>query len=179
MTDGRALDEHAPERILIIGSGGAGKSTFARQLGDRTGLPVIHLDSMYWRAGWIEPSRDEFAEQLGPVLAEPRWIIDGNYGSSAKQRAARAEVVILLDRSRWLCLSRVVRRRIRYRGRTRPDMAEDCPEHLTWEFLVYIWTYRNVSLVKMRRRLAEAGMTDLVTLTDQREMDAFIENWVR
>ena len=50
------------ERIVIIGCGGSGKSTLARQLGEMTGLPVIHLDKLFWRPGWVHISPEEFAE---------------------------------------------------------------------------------------------------------------------
>jgi adenylate kinase family enzyme len=166
-----------PTRVLILGSGGAGKSTLARALGRRSGLPVIHLDTLYWRPGWVEPTREVWREQLGPVLAEPRWIIDGNYGASVKQRAAYADLVIVLDRPRRVTMPNIVRRRLRYRGRTRPDMAEGCAEHLTWEFVRYCWTYRRVSLPKLYRRLSEAGATNVVVLTDQASIDALVDGW--
>ena len=170
------MADAGPQRILILGSGGAGKSTLARQLGSRTGLPVVHLDQLYWRPGWVEPSVAEWREQLGPVLAAPRWIIDGNYGATVKQRAAAADLVILLDRSRWVTMPNIVRRWARHRGRTRPDMAPGCPERLRGEFVAYCWTYRRVSLPKLRRRLAEAG-AEPVVLRRRSDIDTFVADW--
>lgn len=170
-------DGAAPRRILVVGSGGAGKSTFASRLGARTGLPVIHLDAIYWRPGWREPTREEFRAQLGPVLADPQWIMDGNYGATVKQRARAADLVILLERSRWLCLWRVVARRVRFHGQTRPTMGEDCPEHLTVEFLKYVYDYRRVSLPKMYRRLDEADCRLFVALRSRREIERFVRDF--
>ena len=134
------------ERALVIGSPGAGKSTFATELARRTGLPLFHLDQIKWKAGWIESDDAEFRARLTTILAQPRWIIDGNYGGSLPQRLARADAVIDLDLSVWRCLAGAVRRVWQLRGTVRPDMAPGCPERFDLEFLVYIarfpWTGR-------------------------------------
>jgi adenylate kinase family enzyme len=125
------------ERVLVIGSPGAGKSTLAAQLARRTGLPLVHLDAHYWRAGWIEPDKAEWERQVEVLAAGERWVMDGNYGGTLALRLARADTVIWLDFPAWLCLARIVRRAIRHWGRTRPDMAEGCPERLEWEFVSF------------------------------------------
>jgi adenylate kinase family enzyme len=66
------------ERVLVIGSPGSGKSTLATELAQRTGLPLIHLDQQYWRAGWIEPDKGDWATEVEALIAGERWIIDGN-----------------------------------------------------------------------------------------------------
>lgn len=141
-------------RVLVIGSPGAGKSTLARALAKRIGLPLFHLDRMHWLPGWIERDRDEGREELAGVLAQDRWIIDGNYGSLLPMRLARADTVVWLDYPTWLCLGRVLKRWWRYRGTNRPDMTEGCPERLDPEFLLYVlnfrqaWQGRNAALLE-------------------------------
>lgn len=133
-------------RVLVIGPCGAGKSTAARQLGDKSGLPVIHLDRIYWRAGWVEPPPEEFAARLDDALNGPAWIIDGNYGGSMELRMGHADTLVYLDFPIPLCLWRTVRRIWTYRGKSRPDVTEGCPERLDISFLWYIacwpWTKR-------------------------------------
>jgi adenylate kinase family enzyme len=124
-------------RVLVIGSPGAGKSTFAAALARRTGLELIHLDRHYWRAGWTEPDPAEWAEEVARLTAREAWVMDGNYGGTLALRLARADTVIWLDFPVWLCLWRIIRRAVRYRGRVRPDMAQGCPERLEWEFVSY------------------------------------------
>ena len=85
------------QRVLVIGSPGAGKSTLSHALAARTGLPLHHLDRMFWLSGWIERDRDEGRAVLKQVLAQDRWIIDGNYGSTLPLRIARADTVVWLD----------------------------------------------------------------------------------
>ena len=125
------------ERVLVIGSPGAGKSTLATAIGERTGLPVIHLDRHYWRPGWTEPDRDQWAAEVAALTAGERWVMDGNYGGTLALRLGRADTVVWLDFPVRLCLARIVRRALRYRGRVRPDMAEGCPEQMSWEFFSY------------------------------------------
>jgi len=136
----------AMQRVLVIGSPGAGKSTLAFAMAERTGLPLVHLDQLKWKPGWIESDEADFRHRLAMALAEPRWIIDGNYGGSLSERLARADTVIDLDLPLWQCLAGAVRRIWRLRGTVRPDMAPECPERFNLEFLIYIarfpWTGR-------------------------------------
>jgi adenylate kinase family enzyme len=144
-------------RVLVIGSGGAGKSHFAKQLGERTGLPVTHLDALYWQPGWVPQAPEPWHAQVTEVLAGDRWILDGNYGGTLGLRLAACDTVVFLDLPRRVCLGRVLRRWFSYRGRSRPDMRPDCPEQLTWEFLHWIWTYPKVRRPAVLRRLDEVG----------------------
>ena len=129
------------ERVLILGSPGAGKSTFARRLAERSGLPLVHLDQHYWQTGWIEPDPDAWHETIKRLLTQPRWIMDGDYGGTLDMRLREADAVFFLDMPRWLCILRVLKRVATTYGRTRPDLAEGCPERFDWEFLKYVWSY--------------------------------------
>jgi adenylate kinase family enzyme len=126
------------KRILILGSGGAGKSTLASRLGELLKLEVIHLDSYYWKSGWIETPKEEWEEVIERLIIGDSWIIDGNYSRTLGQRIKECDTVIFLDRSRWICLWRVLKRRIMYRNGKRPDMAAGCEEKLDIEFMRWI-----------------------------------------
>lgn len=121
------------QRVAIIGSCGAGKSTLARSLGEKLSLPIIHLDSYYWRSQWQEIDSAKWLEIQQELVKGDRWIIDGNYASTLDMRLAAADTVIWLDFSRYLCLWRVFQRYLQYAGKVRPDMATECPEKLNWE----------------------------------------------
>lgn len=145
------------QKILIIGSGGAGKSTLSRQLGDILGLAVIHLDAAYWNAGWEPTPKPEWQETVARLVQQESWVMDGNYSGTMDLRLATADTVIFLDLPRWLCLWRVIKRRWQYAGKTRPDMAAGCPEQLNWEFLQWIWSYptrRRASILAKLDQLA-------------------------
>lgn len=129
------------QRIAILGSPGAGKSTLARALGQLLDLPVHHLDAAYWTSGWQPRDPAEFLAAADFLAAEPRWIIEGNYRATLPARLQRADLVILLDIPRALCLTRVILRWWQWRGRDRPDLAPGCPEQLDLAFLKWTWDY--------------------------------------
>ncbi len=131
------------QRVLIIGSPGAGKSTLSHAIAERTGFPLYHMDKLHWLPGWTERDRAEGLAEVHQVLAQDRWIIDGNYGSSLPIRIKRADTVVWLDYPTWRCLGRALKRWWRYRGRTRPDMTEGCPERLNLGFFLYILMFRS------------------------------------
>jgi adenylate kinase family enzyme len=163
------------KKILVIGCGGAGKSTFAAQLGGVLGLEVIHLDALYWRPGWVEPAKAEWVATVEAALRREAWVMDGNYSGTLERRLAACDAVIFLDLPRRTCLWRVVRRALSYRGRTRPDMAPGCPERLDVSFLVWVWRYGRRSRPRVERLLAEhaAGKT-VVRLRSQAEVDRYL-----
>ena len=104
------------KRIAIIGSSGSGKSTLARTLGVRLGLPVVHLDAHFWRAGWVETDKAQWQETVQALAHGERWIIDGNYSSTMDIRLPLAETIIFLDfRAGSACCAS--RRWLTYQGR--------------------------------------------------------------
>ena len=163
------------ERVLVIGSPGAGKSTLARALAARTRLPLHHLDRMHWLPGWIERDRDQARAELAAVLAQPRWIIDGNYGSLLPMRLARADTVVWLDYPTGLCLARVLRRWWCYRGTNRPDMTEGCPERLDPEFVLYVLNFRRAWQARNAAAMADFG-GQTIRLRDQATCDAWLRS---
>jgi adenylate kinase family enzyme len=163
------------KRVLVIGSGGAGKSHFARELGARTGLPVTHLDELYWRPGWVPQEREAWTAQVGTLLAQPEWILDGNFGGTLPQRLCACDTVVFLDLPRLVCLYRVLLRRWNHRGRSRPDMAPGCPERIDMEFVRWILTYPETRRPSVLKRLADAGTgVRVVRLRSTREVTGFL-----
>lgn len=162
------------QRVLVIGSPGAGKSTFARALAVRTGLPLVHLDAEYHLPGWVERPDDEWHAKLEGILAREAWIIDGNYGGSMDRRLARADAAILLDYPTWLCLWRVIKRVTTLNGQVRPDAAPGCPERLDLEFLAYVANFRRVKTRALERRL-KAFPGTVIRLAKPGDAQAFLD----
>src|SRR2546430_17415912 len=92
------------KRVLVIGSGGTGKTTVAHRLARRTGLPLIHLDLLYWRPGWQPTPGEEWRETVRRLVAGERWIIDGNYGGAPRPRLAARDPLAVLGLPPAVCL---------------------------------------------------------------------------
>lgn len=129
------------KRIAIIGSGGSGKSTFAQKLGKKLSLPVIHLDSLFWKPNWERVSKEEWLKIQDEIVKGKGWIIDGNYKSTMDIRLAAADTIIFLDFPKWLCLWRAIKRRFTYHKKTRADLGGDNYERTTWQFIWWIFNY--------------------------------------
>lgn len=124
------------KRILIIGCPGSGKSTLARKLQARTGLPLFHLDMLYWNADKTTVTRDVFDERLGEVLARDEWIIDGNYQRTMEIRLQACDTVLFLDYPTDVCIDGIFSRR----GKPHADLpwVEDDVDE---EFLSFVKEY--------------------------------------
>ncbi len=163
------------QRILIIGSGGSGKSTLARKLAEQKGLPLIHLDRHYWRDNWVEPTKEEWAAQVRELIAADAWVMDGNYGGTMDMRIERADTIIFLNRSRWLCLYRVIKRRLVFHNRSRPDMNPNCPEQLNLKFLLYLYHYPKSRKPGILQKLDRVkGKKTVFMLKNRREVREFM-----
>ena len=126
-------------------------------MGQRTGLPVVHIDQLHWKPGWVARDRDEKIAMALAEQAKPEWIFEGGLSATFDHRFARADTVIFLDIPLPLRFRRVVWRTLRHYGRVRPDMQDGCPERFNWEFYKWIWDTRHTGRLKPLRMIAEAG----------------------
>ncbi|KAB8287464.1 adenylate kinase [Bifidobacterium ramosum] len=123
-------------RIAIIGYSGSGKSTLARKLGERLAIPVMYLDQVHWLPGWKERDDDDARAVVATFMNDHEsWVIEGNYTNLLyDERMTQADVIIVMLFGRFRCCARAVRRWLRYRGASRPDMTPGCPEKIDAEF---------------------------------------------
>jgi len=162
-------------RVLVIGSGGSGKSTVAAQLGELLELEVNHLDKFYWRAGWVEPAQDEWIKTVSELIDRDAWVIDGNYSRTLELRLRKCDTIVFLDLPRVVCLWRIVKRYFLYRDGTRPDMAEGCRENLNFQFVSWVWNYPRRSRPKVIKLLREhAGEKRIFWLRSRSEVKKFL-----
>ncbi|AKG36157.1 DNA topology modulation protein [Paenibacillus durus] len=162
-------------RILVIGSSGSGKSTLSQKLIKILNIPVIHLDAYFWNANWVPTPNDEWDQIVEKFTNEDQWIIDGNYSRTMDIRIKKADLIIFLDMPRLLCMYRIIKRRIKYHKKARPDMNEGCPEKLDWEFVKWVWNYRKRSRMNTIKKLEHIRENQQVIIVKTRRQ---VEEWI-
>ncbi len=162
------------KRILIIGCGGAGKSTLAQKIGKAFSIPVIHLDKLYWLPGWVHRTNEDFECLLEIELKKSAWIIDGNYQRTFAERLLYADFCIFLDIDTEICLKSAYARAEEYHGRTRPDMTEGCEEIVRPDFEDWIRHYQENARPEMMRILEKSKVPYQIFTTRQES-----EQWIK
>jgi len=144
----------AMRRVVVLGCSGSGKSTLARVMGERLGLPVIHLDTLFYTPGWKPREWEAFRASLAAAIAGEEWLIDGHFAETLDLSLPRAELVVFVQQARWRRLWRVTWRWLTARGRARPDLPEGCPEQFDWQLLRFIWSFEREVRPKTEATLA-------------------------
>jgi adenylate kinase family enzyme len=139
-----------PRRVAVVGVGGAGKTTFAVELGRRLDLPVVHLDRLYWRPGWDPLPADEWRAAQEALVRAPVWVVDGNYSGTMDIRLAVADTAVFFDVPRRAAFAGVLRRWAAHWGRD--VQADGCRERLDPGFLRWLWNWPRES----RQRVVDA-----------------------
>jgi adenylate kinase family enzyme len=167
-----------PDRVLVYGVTGSGKSTAAVAIGARTGLPLTLVDELTWLPGWVPVDAAVQREMIGEIVAGERWLLDTAYGAHLDLVLPRAELVVGLDYPRWLSLARLVRRTVS-RVVTQEPMCNGNVE--TWRQVfardsIIVWHFR--SFARKRARMRAWAVTpdgpEVVLFRRPRELEAWI-----
>ncbi|MDO4744747.1 MAG: isopentenyl transferase family protein [Clostridia bacterium] len=165
------------KRILIIGNAGSGKTTFAKKLAKKTGLPIVHLDKLYWTGNWQCLERDKFDSILQKELEKEEWIIDGNFNRTIMHRLKYCDTVFYFNVPTVTCLWGITKRIIQNHGKTRTDMGGNCPEYFDRQKLKL---YRNVIYFKKQNHrrycdiLNSAKGVEIVRFDNRKQADEYL-----
>ena len=166
-------------RVLIIGCPGAGKTTFAKSLAEKTGLPLVHLDQLYWNGQWEHLSREEFDRVLQIELEKPEWIIDGNYDRTLPHRLQYCDKVFFFDLPRVACLWGITQRMLQHYGKSRDDMGGHCPERFDrnkWQLCRFIWEFPKKNRKKYYDLLKASQ--DLTVFRNRKQVEKYLKEAV-
>ena len=157
------------KKVIVIGCPGSGKSRLSRALHNKTGIPLYHLDMMYWNADKTTVEKSVFLERLSAVLEKDAWIIDGNYGSTMELRMSVCDTVIFLDYPLRVCLDGIKERR----GKPRSDIPWIETEEDA-EFIEFIKNYNEQQKPKVLELLEKYSDKNIVILESREQADAFL-----
>jgi adenylate kinase family enzyme len=164
-------------RIIVVGCQGSGKTSLALKLGRKLGLPVVHLDVLYWRPGWKASDQASFRVRVADAVAGEGWVVDGSFsGLAFDLTLARADTLIVIERPRWLCLWRIARRSAFDRDVTRSDLPEGCPEQFDWNLMLDAWRYNADRRPRIEaERLKYGAQIPVIRLSSDRQIEEFID----
>ena len=158
------------KKIIVIGCPGSGKSTLSKALYAKTGIPLYHLDRMYWNADKTTVEKRVFLDRLQATLEKDEWIIDGNYDSTMEWRMQKCDTVIFLDYPLKTCLDGIAERR----GKPRSDMPWAESEQFDEEFVQFVKNYNLHNRPKVMDLLAKYSFKNIFIFKNREEADAFL-----
>lgn len=163
-------------RITIIGYSGSGKSTFAGLLGNVYYIQPTHLDTIFWQPNWIERSTNETKEMIADVVKKDEWIIDGNYKRFSPERHELANQIFFFNFNRFQCLWNVLKRRIKYHQKIRPDMTEGNFERLDFDFFMWVMKNGRTKEIKQNyQNLIEKYKDKTIVFANQKQVNNYLE----
>ncbi len=164
------------KKIALIGSGGAGKSTLAKRLGEKLNIEVYHLDALFWKPNWEPTSKEVQRKVQSELVIKDQWIIDGNYNGTLDIRLNAVDTIIFVDISRLVCIYRVFKRMIQYHGKSRPEMAEGVNERIDFDFLKWVWDYPKTKRPAVLKKLKHLPKEKkVIILRSPREVKDFLD----
>ena len=165
----KVMEAFPYKRVAVIGCPGGGKSTFSRALRDRVGLPLYHLDAIYWRDDRTHLSREEFYPLMREIIAREEWIMDGNYNATLEWRISACDLLIFLDYPAEVCLEGVRARR----GQKRSDMpwVEEGDDQ---EFLEFIRAFESESRPRILELIGKYPEKTVVTFRTREEAERYL-----
>jgi adenylate kinase family enzyme len=162
------------KKVVIVGCGGSGKSHVARELGRILDAPVTHLDAVFYDSEWNPLPMAEFTEVQRTLVAEPRWVIDGNYNSTLQVRLEACDTVVLMDVSTVAALYGIFSRQLRHGAGHKGNGVHN---RIHWGVIKYVATYRRKMRPRVMAKIEEyaAGRADVVLLANRSQT----RRWLR
>src|SRR5581483_707915 len=141
-------------RVVIFGRPGSGKSTFALKLHKKTGIPVYHLDKIYFTHNWVKADYEEFLQKQNQIIQQKSWIIDGCSLKSLHMRYSRADIVFFFNYPRLLCVWRLFKR-VFDKDPAVDDRPDQCHEWPSWTLIKYLWTFEYRQNYRLKHLLSQ------------------------
>lgn len=166
------------EKIAIVGSPGAGKTTLANALHQELHIKVYHLDRLFWKADWQSIDGPTRVDTMQDIVREEQWIIEGTYIRSSEPRLNAADTIIFLDTHPLKCLWRIIKRHYSERGRSRRDIPEGCVDKLSLHRMVRLLAFRvqerTTLKQKLKQKLIDDKPKEIIRLRSQKELEIFL-----
>lgn len=162
------------DRIVIIGSPGAGKSTLARKLGRKLQIQVVNLDRIFWNPDWKEKPRNTRIGILKERVSKRQWIIEGTYLNSSEPRLEAADTIIFLDIPFYVCLQRIIKHHFNCQGNYRHDLKEGCKDELNLIRILKVLGFPFRGRRTLKQKLRKYKSKQIIWLRSNKEVEYFL-----
>ena len=163
-------------RISIVGGSGTGKSTLCDILAKKLNLPAIHLDAINFEPNWVEIDKAERDKIISTKSSGDKWIIDGNYNKTLKERFEKADLIIWLDYSTFMQLKGVLKRYFKTRNNERPEIP-GCKEKLEFKFIKYVLTYNKKKRHIIKEYLMDIPKEKVLIFNKQKDLNKWLKKF--
>ena len=157
-------------RICIIGGSGTGKTTLSENLKNELNLPVVHIDGINYFENWVERDKSERDNLIIKKMSEDKWIMDGTYSSTLKQRLERAELIIYLDYSTLSQVTGVFKRFLKNPNKIKPEIP-GCKESISFKFLLFVINWRKNKREFVVSTLSTIDKNKILTFRSRRKLN--------
>ena len=162
------------KKIVVVGVSASGKSTFARAIQKRTGLPLTHMDTIWWKPGWIEVGEEDASKQLEAITLGPEWLIEGYIPKTVRPIVfERADSILYLDYPPIVATMRYLKRWWKHRKNPRPEL-EGSPESFDFKYMKLIWRKGEAISLNKFLKLVE-NQEKIITFTSPKKAKAFLK----
>ena len=162
-------------KIAIIGISASGKSVLGRELAIKTGLPLIHMDNLFWKGNWQEIPEAEYLQKHQEIIQQDKWIIEGYIDEKMADRLRRADLIIYLDYPGWLCALRLIQRWFSHRQQARPELPKEALEKFKYDTFWKVLTRKE--RIPTEKAVAMAGNRNIVRIKSPQGLRKFLENF--
>lgn len=161
-------------RICIIGGSGTGKTTLSNNLGKLLDLPTCHIDGIHHLANWEIRDQEERDRIILDKVKEDKWIIDGTYRSTLKERVEAADVVIYLDYSSVAQVKGALGRFLKNHGKEKPEIP-GCEERMSLTFLLWVWNWRKNKRDEIMEKLKSVDQNKIMIFKNRRQLNKWFK----
>lgn len=165
-------------RILIIGGSGSGKSTLATILSKELDIPAIHLDAINYNANWIEVNKNKRDSIIEAKAKEDKWIIDGNYNKTLKERLNNADLIIWLDYSSFAHLKGVLKRILKNYNKEKAELP-GCKERFNLTFIKYVISYNKKKRPEVQKMVNEYSDNKILIFRKQKDLNTWLKKFTK
>ena len=161
-------------RISIIGGAGTGKTTLSNLLSEKYNIPVTHIDGIHHLKNWQVRDKAERDKMILDIIEKEKWIIDGTYKDTIKQRLAKSDLIIWLDYSTFAQVKGILKRFFKNPGKEKPEIP-GCNERLNLEFLKYVINYRKKKRHFVLNAIEGVDPSKVLVFTKQKDLNKWLK----